>query len=86
MTAVVSLTPKKGWTLILFIGMLGAVFVLGAVAGTISDMVSNEKPKMVTTVTRVATKVTTGIVDVDPNGNIVRITDASGRVVYEEGA
>ena len=71
----------------LFIGMLGAVFVLGAVAGTISDMVNNtEKPKMATTVTRVATKVTTGIVDVDHAGNIIRITDASGRVVYEEGA
>jgi|694.fasta_scaffold93068_1 hypothetical protein len=70
----------------LFIGMLGAVFVLGAVAGTISDMVNTEKPKMATTFTRVSTKVTSGIVDVDPNGNIIRITDASGRVVYEEGA
>lgn len=70
-----------------FVGMLGVVFVLGAVAGTISDMVNNKtETKTVTTVTRVATKVTTGIVDVDPAGNIIRITDASGRVVYEEGA
>lgn len=70
-----------------FVGMLGVVFVLGAVAGTISDMVNNKtETKTVTTVTRVATKGTTGIVDVDPAGNIIRITDASGRVVYEEGA
>lgn len=30
------------------------------------------------------TKITTPIVDIDPDGNIIRITDASGRVVFEE--
>lgn len=32
----------------------------------------------------VITKVTTPTVDIDQDGNIIRITDASGRVVFEE--
>lgn len=44
------------------------------------------KPMTSTHTTRI-TKINRGTVDVDEQGNIIRITDASGRVVYcEAGA
>ena len=66
--------------------LIAACILFGVVVNVleVSYRLAQNQPMTYTSLSSQITKITTPTVDIDEQGNIVRITDASGRVVFEE--
>lgn len=86
MLAGIDLTQKKGSVLMWILQLIAACILFGVVVNVleVSYRLAQNQPMTYTSLSSQITKITTPTVDIDEQGNIVRITDASGRVVFEE--